>query len=277
MRRKLRPFIRPPKLCRRASRPTLGLRRAWSTSRPAPFPYHGRLPGSNRPFLSAGEPSYRGHVNFRGRVFWVSEKYVQRRPRIASRSSGFDPILAVIVVYFHGHGANLAVMCVTASRCRRRSQRRELMRYWWRRSLPSMPPILAPASSGSPTDSKRFLDELAVKLARLYGDPRSAGGIRQHADRDRRLDSGFGRPCPYWNGWRQVARPRSGPADVSTPGSTGSDWIADTDCTFFVKLYTPHTAHRNADLERRPRERSVPYGSELRHNHLQGIGRLARW
>jgi hypothetical protein len=50
-----------------------------------------------------------------------------------------------------------------------------------------------------------------------------------------------------------------------------ADWIADNRSTFFVSSYTPHTAHHNADLERLLSERSVPYGSELEHNHLQGM------
>ena len=36
----------------------------------APFPYHGNMPGSDRPFLNAGEEGHRGHVNFHGHVFW---------------------------------------------------------------------------------------------------------------------------------------------------------------------------------------------------------------
>ena len=50
-----------------------------------------------------------------------------------------------------------------------------------------------------------------------------------------------------------------------------ADWIADNRSTFFVSSYTPHTAHHNADLERLLRERSVPYSSELRPNHLPGM------
>ena len=50
-----------------------------------------------------------------------------------------------------------------------------------------------------------------------------------------------------------------------------ADWIADHRSTFFVSSYTPHTAHHNADLEHALNERSVPYGSELRRNHLQGM------
>ena len=44
-----------------------------------------------------------------------------------------------------------------------------------------------------------------------------------------------------------------------------------TDPTFFVSSYTPHTAHRNIDLEHLLRKRSVPYSSQLRNSHLQGM------
>jgi hypothetical protein len=56
-------------------------------------------------------------------------------------------------------------------------------------------------------------------------------------------------------------------------GGTGkfADWIAENRSTFFVSSYTPHTAHRNAYLERLLRKRSVPYSSELRNSHLQGM------
>ena len=37
-----------------------------------------------------------------------------------------------------------------------------------------MPPIPAPASSGSPAAFKRFIDESADHLAQLYGDPHAA-------------------------------------------------------------------------------------------------------
>jgi hypothetical protein len=49
-----------------------------------------------------------------------------------------------------------------------------------------------------------------------------------------------------------------------------ADWIADNRSAFFVSSYTPYTAHHNADLEHLLAERSVPYGSELKRNHLQG-------
>ena len=50
-----------------------------------------------------------------------------------------------------------------------------------------------------------------------------------------------------------------------------ADWIAKNRSTFFVSSYTRHTAYHNADLEQLLRERSVPYSSDLRRNHLQGM------
>ena len=44
----------------------------------------------------------------------------------------------------------------------------------WRRSLRSMPPIPAPANSGSPAGSSASSTESADHLAELYGDPRAA-------------------------------------------------------------------------------------------------------
>ncbi len=74
----------------------------------APFPYHGTDPTSGRPFLNAGTASHEGHVNFRGQVLWESETFSDDRVLLHIPPS-FDPNRpAVMVVFFHGHGANLA-------------------------------------------------------------------------------------------------------------------------------------------------------------------------
>ena len=73
----------------------------------APFPYHGAVPGANRPFLDAGQPGQRGHVNFRGRMFLESKTFGDDRV-LLHIPQGFDPNRpAVMVVFFHGHGATL--------------------------------------------------------------------------------------------------------------------------------------------------------------------------
>ena len=73
----------------------------------APFPYHGMVPGSGRPFLNAGSEGRLGHVNFRGQVLWESETFSNDRVLLHIPPS-FDPRRpAVMVVFFHGHGASL--------------------------------------------------------------------------------------------------------------------------------------------------------------------------
>ena len=103
----MRPFTPRP---RRASRVPVNIEAKTSLVdfETAPFPYHGKMPGSDRPFLNAGEEGHRGHVNFRGHVLWEAETFSDDRV-LLHIPPGFDPKRpAVMVVYFHGHGADLA-------------------------------------------------------------------------------------------------------------------------------------------------------------------------
>jgi hypothetical protein len=124
-----------------------------------------------------------------------------------------------------------------------------------------------------PNGFKRFLDEAAVKLAHLYGDPRSAAAFANMPIVIVAYSGGFGPTLSVLD--RGGVRSRIRGLVLLDALYAGidrfADWIADNRSTFFVSSYTPHTAHHNADLERLLRERSVPYGSELRHNHLQGM------
>ncbi len=239
----------------------------------APFPYHGRVPGSNRPFLTAGEPGHRGHVNFRGRVFWESETFSNSRV-LLHVPPGFDPKRpAVIVVYFHGHGANLA------RDVRDRQQVPAQITAAGINAVLVAPQFAVNAADSSagkfwePNGFKRFLDEAAVKLARLYGDPHSAAAFANMPIVIVAYSGGFGPTLSVLD--RGGVRSRIGGLVLLDALYAGidrfADWIADNRSAFFVSSYTPHTAHHNADLERLLRERSVPYGSELRHNHLQGM------
>ena len=239
----------------------------------APFPYHGRVPGSNRPFLNAGEPGHRGHVNFRGRVFWESETFSNSRV-LLHVPPGFDPKRpAVIVVYFHGHGANLA------RDVRDRQQVPAQITAAGINAVLVAPQFAVNAADSSagkfwePNGFKRFLDEAAVKLARLYGDPHSAAAFANMPIVIVAYSGGFGPTLSVLD--RGGVRSRIRGLVLLDALYAGidrfADWIADNRSAFFVSSYTPHTAHHNADLERLLRERSVPYGSELRHNHLQGM------
>ena len=239
----------------------------------APFPYHGKMPGSGRPFLNAGEEAHRGHVNFRGRVFWESQTFGDDRV-LLHIPAGFDPRRpAVMVVYFHGHGANLA---------RDVRDRQRLPAQITGSGInavlvaPQFAVDAADSSAGKfwePNGFKRFLDEAAVKLAKLSGDPRSA---KMYATMPIVLvaySGGFGPTLSVLDRGGVKGRVRGLVLlDALYAGIDNfADWIANNRSAFFVSSYTPHTAHHNASLEHLLDQRSVPYSGQLRRNHLQGM------
>jgi hypothetical protein len=239
----------------------------------APFPYHGTVPGSDRPFLNAGEQGRRGHVNFRGHVYWESETFSDDRV-LLHIPAGFDPNRpAVMVVFFHGHGANLA------RDVRDRQQVPAQITAAGANAVLVAPQFAVDARDSSagkfwePNGFKRFLDEAAVKLARLYGDQRSAAAFGKMPIVIVAYSGGFGPTLSVLDRGGVKSRVRGLVLlDALYAGiDKFADWIADNRSTFFVSSYTPHTAHHNAELERLLRERSVTYSSELRRGRLPGM------
>jgi hypothetical protein len=239
----------------------------------APFPYHGNMPGSDRPFLNAGEEGHRGHTNFRGHVFWEAETYSDDRV-LLHIPPGFDPKRpAVMVVFFHGHGADLA----------RDVRDRQLLPAQITAAganavlvAPQFAFDAADSSAGKfwePNGFKRFLDEAAQKLAKMYGDPRSATTFANMPIVIVAYSGGFGPTLAVLDRGGVSPRVRGLVLlDALYAGiDTFADWIANNRSTFFVSAYTPHTEHHNADLEHLLNEHAVPYASELRRNHLQGM------
>jgi hypothetical protein len=239
----------------------------------APFPYHGVIPGSNRQFLNAGEESHRGHTNFRGHVLWESDTFSDDRV-LLHIPPGFDASRpAVMVVFFHGHGANLA------RDVRDRQKVPTQITAAGANAVLVAPQFAVDAADSSagkfwePNGFKRFLDEAAVKLARLYGDPRAAATFAKMPIVIVAYSGGFGPTLSVLDRGGVRSRVRGLVLLDALYGGIDkfADWIAENRSTFFISSYTPHTAHHNADLERLLRERSVPYGAELRPDHLPGM------
>jgi hypothetical protein len=239
----------------------------------APFPYHGKLPDSDRQFLNAGEAGHRGHVNFRGGVLWESQTFADDRV-LLHIPPGFDPNRpAVMVVFFHGHGANLA------RDVRDRQKVPAQITAAGVNAVVVAPQFAVDAADSSagkfwePNGFKRFLDEAARKLAGLYGDPRSTPVFANMPIVLVAYSGGFGPALSVLA--RGGVKPRLRGLVLLDALYAGidqfADWIADNRSAFFVSSYTPHTAHHNADLEHALRERSVPYGSVLRRDHLSGM------
>lgn len=138
------------------------------------FPYFSSDPRTNLPFLNVSNGSRRGHRSLSGRVYWQDETYSDSRVlvHVPERFDAGRP--GVIVVFFHGNGATL-------ERDVRDRQRvpRQITESGANAVLlaPQMAVDAADSSAGKFWQSggfKRFLDESALHLARLYNDPKSA-------------------------------------------------------------------------------------------------------
>ncbi|WP_376707801.1 alpha/beta hydrolase [Bradyrhizobium semiaridum] len=138
------------------------------------FPYFGTNPRNDAPFLNVGNGERRGHRSLSGRVYWQNETYNDSRVLVHVPESFDAAKPGVIVVFFHGNGATLE----------RDVRDRQLVPQQITESgvnavllAPQMAVDAADSSAGKfwqPGGFKRFLDESASHLARLYGDPKSA-------------------------------------------------------------------------------------------------------
>jgi len=266
-------FRRPNDAAPSHIRPEIGEQTALVDFETAPFPYHGTVGDSDRQFLNIGEPGQRGHSNFRGHVYWESETFSDDRV-LLHIPPGFDPSLpGVIVVFFHGHGANLA------RDVRDRQQVPAQITAAGANAVlvaPQFAVNAADSSSGKfwePNGFKRFLDEAAVKLARLYGDPRRAAAFAKMPVVIVAYSGGFGPTLSVLDHGGVGSRIRGiVMLDALYAGMDKfADWIANNRAAFFVSSYTTHTTPHNRDLEQLLSERSVAYGSQLRNGHLQGM------
>jgi hypothetical protein len=239
----------------------------------APFPYHGSVPNSGQPFLNAGAEGHWGHVNFRGNVLWEFQTFGDDRV-LLHIPPGFDPKRpAVMVVFFHGHGANLA------QDVRDRQQVPAQITAAGVNAVLVAPQFAFNAADSSagkfwePNGFQRFLDEAAVKLARIYGDPRTVFTFATMPIVIVAYSGGFGPTLSVLDRGGVRSRIRGLVLLDALYGGTGkfADWIAQNRSTFFVSSYTPHTADRNVYLERLLRQRGVPCSSELRNEHLRGM------
>ena len=196
--------------------------------------------------MNAGTEGHRGHVNFRGEVLLESETFSDDRV-LLHIPPGFDPKRpAVMVVFFHGHGANLAQDV---------SDRQQVPEQITAAGVnavlvaPQFAVNAADSSAGKfwePNGFKRFLDEAAVKLARMYGDQRTAFTFARMPIVIVAYSGGFWTDSlgPRRSGVR--SRVRGLVLLDALYGGTGkfANWIADNRSTFFVSsYYTPHTAH----------------------------------
>ena len=70
------------------------------------FPYFGTNPRSEEPFLNIAKGDRKGHRSYGGRVYWQDETYNDSRVLVHVPETFDVRKPGVIVVFFHGNGAN---------------------------------------------------------------------------------------------------------------------------------------------------------------------------
>lgn len=238
----------------------------------APFPYSGNMPGSGKPFLDAGEAGRRGHTNFRGRVLHEAEVFNDRRA-LLHIPPRFDPAKpGVIVVFFHGHGANLS------DDVRDRQQVPAQITASGMNAVMVAPQFAVNAADSSAgkfweqDGFKRFMDESAKQFAKLQGDPRSARAFQRMPIVIVAYSGGFGPTLSVIERGGVNSRIRGIVLlDALYTGTQKfANWIATNRSAFFVSAYTPHIQRHHFELKELLAEKAIPVSSELKPNRLPG-------
>jgi hypothetical protein len=223
------------------------------------FPYFGNNPRSDAPFLNITNGERKGHRSYGGRVYWQDETYNDSRVLVHVPETFDARKPGVIVVFFHGNGATLE----------RDVRDRQLVPQQISESgvnavllAPQLAVNAADSSAGKfwqPGGFKRFIDESAAQLARLYGDPDAArtfanmpivivgysggflptawslevGGISDRVRGVFLLDAVYGELDKF------------------------ASWIENHRSGFFVSSYTHYTARRDLELMHMLRDKGI--------------------
>ncbi len=244
----------------------------------APFPYEGAVPGTDRPFLNVVEGDQKGHRTSRGRVLWEDQTFSDNRVLLHIPSSFDIDKPAVMVVFFHGHGAELTRDVLN------RQQVPEQITMSGVNAVLVAPQFAIDAADSSPGrfwqpgGFGRFVGEAGKKLAQLYGDPKKA----------RQFDSLPVVIVAYSGGFSPAAWSiERGGLGSRLHGIVLMDalygdldvfakWIKHSPSAFLVSAYTSSTRRHNLEFARMLDEEHVPYSTKLgKHLWHGGVALLS--
>jgi hypothetical protein len=232
----------------------------------SPFPYSGLVPRTKRPFLNFKDRGRQGRKTRSGRVYWADKTYSDSRV-LLHIPRGFDTGKpAVIVLFFHGHGATLARDVVARQRLPAQISNSGINAVL---VAPQFAVDARDSSAGNfwkPGGTRRFLDEVAPQLARLLGNPQS----RYVFARMPVVIVGYsgGYVPTAWS----LANGGIGPrvkGVVLLDGLYGelgrfANWIERNTSGFFLSAYATSTMKGNASLKRMLKKRGIAYSTKLR-------------
>ena len=232
----------------------------------APFPFHGMVPNTGRPFLDVSEDGRRGHRTSNGTVYWEDQTYNDRRT-LLHIPKGFDlrrP--ALMVVFLHGHGATLQRDVIDRQRVPEQVSEAGVNAVL---VAPQLAADAADSSAGKlwePGGFNRFLEEASSELSKIHGDPRSkpvfdkmpivivaySGGYATAASCIRHGGSG--------ERVRGIVLLDALYGDIDTFAS----WISSRQRAFFLSAFANSTRAHNAELQEILKGRDVAYNTKLK-------------
>jgi hypothetical protein len=223
------------------------------------FPYFGTNPRSEEPFLNIAKGDRKGHKSYSGRVYWQDETYNDSRVLVHVPEAFDVRKPGVIVVFFHGNGATLE----------RDVRDRQLVPQQISDSgvnavllAPQMAVDAADSSAGKfwqPGGFKRFIDESAGHLARLYGDPKSAQAFANMPIVIVGYSGGFLPTAWSLEVGGLASRVRGVFLLDAVYGELDkfASWIEKNRSGFFVSSYTRHTKRHDLELMQMLRDRGI--------------------
>lgn len=229
------------------------------------FPYLGNNPRTDEPFLNISKGDRRGHRSYGGRVYWQDETYNDNRV-LMHVPENFDVRKpGVIVVFFHGNGATLE----------RDVRDRQLVPQQISDSgvnavllAPQLAVDAADSSAGKfwqPGGLKRFVDESADHLARLYGDPRTAKDFANMPVVIVGYSGGF--VPAAWSlevgGLGNRVRGVFLLDAVYGELDKFASWIVNNRSGFFVSAYTRYTKRHDRELMQMLKDKGIAISDEM--------------
>jgi hypothetical protein len=229
------------------------------------FPYYGNNPRTETPFLNVANGDRHGHRSYSGRVYWQDETFNDNRV-LMHVPEHFDVNKpGVIVVFFHGNGATLE----------RDVRDRQLLPQQISDSganavllAPQLAVDAADSSAGKfwqPGGLKRFINESADHLAKLYGDPNAA--------------KTFANMSIVIVGYSGGFVPTAWSLDVGGVGNRVrgvvlldavygeldkfASWVANNRSGFFVSAYTRYTQRHDQELMQMIRDKGIAVSDDM--------------
>jgi hypothetical protein len=229
------------------------------------FPYYGANPASETPFLNIAKGDRRGHRSYSGRVYWQDETYNDSRVLVHIPENFELQKPGVIVVFFHGNGATLE----------RDVRDRQMVPQQISDSgvnavllAPQLAVDAADSSAGKfwqPGGFKRFIDESAANLAKLYGDPNAAKAFANMPIVIVGYSGGF-QPTAWSLEVGGISdRVRGVILLDAVYGELDkfAGWIENHRSGFFVSSYTHYTARRDRELMQMLRDKGIAVSEDM--------------